>query len=43
MVKLSDLRVCNNCSNVFSRIGGMTIKHNCPHCGSENNEEIEKE
>ena len=42
MVKLSDLRVCNNCSNVFSRTGGMTIKHNCPHCGSENNEGIEK-
>jgi len=25
---------------VFSLSGGMTIKHNCPHCGSENNEEI---
>ena len=40
MVKVSDLRVCTNCSNVFSRQGGMTIRHNCPHCGSENNEDV---
>jgi predicted nucleic acid-binding Zn-ribbon protein len=40
MVKMSDLRVCTNCSNVFSRQGGMTIRHNCPHCGSENNEKV---
>ncbi len=40
MAKISDLRVCTNCSNVFSKQGGMTMNNNCPHCGSENNEEI---
>ena len=39
---MSDLRVCANCSNVYSRQGGMTLENNCPHCGSGNCEKISK-
>ena len=40
MIKMSDLRVCTNCSNVYSKQGGMTMENNCPLCGSDNDEKI---
>ena len=50
MVQLSELRVCKNCGNVFSKKAGVTNISECPQCKGtsfdyveQNYDELEQE
>lgn len=43
MVQISDLRVCKNCGNVFSKNAGVTNIIECPQCKGISFEQITTE
>lgn len=43
MVLITDLRVCKNCGNVFSKKAGVTNILECPQCKQTNFDSVNME